>query len=170
MTTDKMTTDKQKEAKSKNYLIKKLLPSLAEYINIDNCNVDEFIFNGDHTIEDKEPAHCICGVAIINKYSIKHVPSDNIIYPIGSECINHFKTKNMEDYNKVERFKHLTNMQVRGGKYRFLLYSEVYEKILYHYYYYDKNKDNKVYIKEMKEYYKLKYIDNIERYFIASQS
>ncbi len=151
---------------SENYLIKKLLPKIAHYIGIDNCGVDDFIFNGDHTLEDEDYDTCFCGVSIKKKYSIKYIPSDGIIYPIGSECINHFK--NMEDFKKIERFKHLTNMQVRGGKYRFLLYSEVYEKILYHYYYYDKNKDNKVYIKEMKEYYKLKYIDKIEQYFKMS--
>lgn len=147
---------------SEKYLIKKLLPNIAHYIGMDNCDVDDFIFNGDHTLEDQDYDTCFCGVSIKKKYSIKYIPSDGIIYPIGSECINHFR--NMEDFNKIERFKHLTNLHVRGGKYKGLLISDLYPSILYRFHTMN-NYNNKVYIKEIKEYYKLKYIDKIEKYF-----
>jgi hypothetical protein len=148
----------------KDYLNKKLLPAIAHYIGVDCCNVDEFIFNGDHTLDrdEREYDYCICGVPILDKYSIRHIPSENIIYPIGSECIKHFK--NMENFDKIERFKHLTDKKVRGGKYKGLLISDLYPSILYRFHTMN-NYNNKVYIKEIKEYYKLKNIDKIEKYF-----
>tara|TARA_R100000541_G_scaffold11330_1_gene19417 strand:- start:2192 stop:2647 length:456 start_codon:yes stop_codon:yes gene_type:complete len=145
----------------KDYLIKKLLPAIADSLDCESCNVDDFIFNGDHT-EDKEPDKCICGVNILDKFSIRHINTNEVIYPIGSECIKHFK--NMEDFKKIERFKHLTNLHVRGGKYKGLLISDLYPSILNRFYTMN-NYNNKVYIKEIKEYYKLKNIDKIEKYF-----
>jgi len=149
----------------KDYLIKKLLPAIADNLGCDSCNVDDFIFNGDHTLEDKEPDKCICGVNILDKFSIRHINTNEVIYPIGSECIKNFK--NMEEFNKIERFKHLTNLHVRGGKYKGLLISDLYPTILYRFHKMN-NYNNKVYIKEIKEYYKLKNIDKIEKYFKMS--
>ena len=148
---------------SDKYLMNKLLPALSKYLDNDKCNVDDFIFNGDHT-EDTNNTNdkCICGVNIKYKYSIKHVPTDDIIYPIGSECINHFK--NMKEYIKFKRFKHLANLKVRGGKYKGMLISKLYPSILNRFYTMN-NYNNKVYIEEIKEYYKLKNIDKIEKYF-----
>ena len=150
--------------KKYDYLNKKLLPAIADYLGVSCCNVDEFIFNGDHTQDpnDRDYTKCLCGVPILDKYSIRHIKTDEVIYPIGSECIKHFK--NMEDFNKIERFKHLTNLHVRGGKYKGLLISNLYPSILYRFHTMN-NYNNKVYIKEIKEYYKLKNIDKIEKYF-----
>lgn len=153
--------------KKYDYLNKKLLPAIADNLGVSCCNVDEFIFNGDHTQDrnDRDYDYCLCGVPILDKYSIRHINTNEVIYPIGSECIKHFK--NMEDFNKIERFKHLTNLKVRGGKYKGLLISDLYPTILYRFHTMN-NYNNKVYIKEIKEYYKLKNIDKIEKYFKMS--
>tara|TARA_R110001632_G_scaffold140108_1_gene256100 strand:+ start:66 stop:494 length:429 start_codon:yes stop_codon:yes gene_type:complete len=138
---------------------KALLNALEEELGC-KCNVDDFIFEGDHTSSDNiNKDNCICGVPILYKYSIKHIKSNEIIYPIGSECIKHFK---LNEYDKIERFKKLKDFTVRGGKYRGKLISDLYPRTLE--WFYENCNSKKKYVLEIQEYYKLLYIDNIILY------
>lgn len=138
---------------------KALLNGLKEEIGCE-CNVDDFLFEGDHTTSDNiNRDYCICGKPILYKYSIKYIKTGKIIYPIGSECIKHFK---LNEFNKLERFKKLNNSKVRGGKYRGKLISELYPRTLE--WFYENCNSNKKYVKDIQEYYKLVYIDKIILY------
>ena len=147
--------------KPNNYLYKKLLPAIAEYLDIDKCNVDDFIFHEDNTLTDEEYERCICGVQIQYKYSIKHKKSGDIIYPIGSECIKHF---DMEEFNKLEKLKKLNEYTIQGGKLKGYPFNEMTEESLKWWYY--KCKSTKKYALDLKLYYKLKYIDKLFQKYI----
>lgn len=135
---------------------KALISSLNDIVGC-KCNVDDFIFVLDHgKNKDNTTDKCICGVNIVYKYSIKYIKTNEIIYPIGSECIKNFL---FDDFELVQEYKNLKKKQVKGGKLKGLLYIEMsYGSLKW---FYEKCKSNKPYVQEIKRYYYLKYIKKI---------
>jgi len=119
--------------------------------------IEDYDFHQELNSEDD---NCLCTTNIYYRYEIINKNNNIVVGPIGSTCIDLFFGDNNEKWNNIKKYKQIKSNKVKGGKYKGWLYEDLYPSIL-KWFYYECN-SNKPYIKEMKLYYKFKYIDGLD--------